>query len=142
MDGERYGAPRSTDNDTTAAIPRLPVDHPGQAGYEQTQGIEPGWYDRMRADVAGRDAERPGGPMWSWQDDPRGSSQRRLLAAVDPDEPNRVPTHYPRHQAPKDDLPGPSRRELARLVRQVRALAWVAIIFHLAGYVSLWYLIR
>lgn len=36
--------------------------------------------------------------------------------------------HYPRHQAAKDDLPGPTRRELARLVRQVRALVIVALV--------------
>lgn len=114
MDGEAARPPRSTDD--TARIPVMDDDAigrheaagtwPGVVGPDSTwrrtgqqDPIEPGWYERMRADVAAQD----------------GSSK-----AATP--------HYPRHQAAKDDLPGPMRRELARLVRQVRALVIVTLV--------------
>lgn len=103
MDGEAARPPRSTDD--TARIPRVSMDD-DQIGRQEQELAgqwygERGWYDRVRADVA-----------------------------ADPVEPNRVTgaPHYPRHQAAKDDLPGPSRAELARLVRQVRALVIVLLV--------------
>lgn len=53
-----------------------------------------------------------------------------FVGAIDPDpsEPNKAAAaHHPRHQAAKDDLPGPTRRELARLVRQVRTIGLVLV---------------
>lgn len=140
MDGEAARLPRSTGD--TARIPVMDDDAIGRheaasaprlAGQGSTWRrtgqlgpIEPGWYERMRADVAAQDASRPGGPMWSAQD---GSNK-----AATP--------HYPRHQAAKDDLPGPSRAELARLIRHVRALVIMAMTFYPAGYTLSWYLNR
>jgi hypothetical protein len=129
MDGERYGAPRSTDDDVTAYIPRMDDDEIGR--------IEHGWYERLREDVAAADADKPGGPMWS-------ANERPLLAAAPPLDVERVA----RHRAAQSDLPGPSRRELARLIRQVRALVlllvvmllllplWVPVWYRLVGWVS------
>lgn len=123
MDGEAARPPRSTDD--TTRIPVMDDDAIGRheaasaprlAGQGYTRGaatVEPGWCDRTRAYMAARDAEWPGGLMWSAQDE----SNKKAATP-----------HYPRHQAAKDDLPGPTRRELARLVRQVRALVIVLLV--------------
>lgn len=102
MDGAGAGRSRSTDDDVTAYIPRLDDDRMGQ--------VEHGWYERLRADVA----DSGGYARWP-APDPDG---RPLLAAAPPLDMERVA----RHRADQSDLPGPSRRELARLIRQVRAL--------------------
>lgn len=125
MDGS--GARRSRSSDETTRLPRIP-DHDQVGEYERAaahaphpeaaalaaqqaasaprldgQGYtQPGWYDRLQRDVA--------------RDNGRALSQAT----------------GPRHQAAKDDLPGPSRRELARLVRQVRALVIVNLFGGLA----------
>lgn len=103
-----------------AHAPSLGSD--GLTATERAIRREPGWYDRLRSDVAARDAAGPDGPMWSAQDGPT------------------VPRSG-RHQAAKDDLPGPSRRELARLVRQVRALVIANLLTGLAGGVLIGWLI-
>jgi hypothetical protein len=151
MDGTGAGWSRSTEDDVTAYIPRLDDDEIGRierdrAARDDDHGwpappyaAEQGWYERLRGDVAAADADKPGGPMWSAQD-----GQRPLLAAAPPLDVERVA----RHRAAQSDLPGPSRRELARLIRQVRALVlllvvmllllplWVPVWYRLVGWVS------
>lgn len=112
MDGERYGAPRSTDSDVTAYIPRMDDSEVGR--------IEP--------DRAARDDDR-GWPPPRALSDVMGGRHRGWSAKA----------------AQVDDLPGPSRHELARLVRQVRALVVAPyLVAAIWGAVELidWYLTR
>lgn len=101
MDGT--GSRRSRSTDETRPIPRLTGD-----GYAADPSGQPGWYEREQAAAVRRGAASH--PAWP----------------VDPAEPNRVASGQHRRllaaASSQDDLPGPSRRELARLIRQVRVL--------------------
>jgi hypothetical protein len=104
MDGAGAHRPRSTDD--TAVIP--PIDHDNL-----------GWHER---EVLAR-AEQKTPPAWPPVAGTQTTSPPRRLAAVAPQlDMERVS----RHRAAQDDLPGPSRRELARMIRQVRALVIAA----------------
>jgi hypothetical protein len=123
MDGT--GVRRSRSTEDTTQLPRMDDDRIGQherAAAPRLTGAEyasqPGWYDRLHAEVD----KTPTAPVYD---------RRLTVKEVRPG----------RHQAAKDDLPGPSRRELARLVRQVRALVIVNLLAGLAGGVAISWLI-
>lgn len=116
LDGTGAGRSRSTDE--TARIPRLtgdgyvagPGGQPSPARFDDDQigQAEQGWYDRLRADLHRTTNARFG-------EVPAGRHAERPA----------VPAYRDRGGS---DLPGPSRAELARLIRQVRALIIVLIL--------------
>lgn len=118
MDGS--GARRSRSTDETTRLPRIP-NHDQVGEYERAAAHAPHPEAAALAAQQAVSAPRLDGDGYAqpgWYD----RLQRDVAHTY------RVSVPGPRHQAPKDDLPGPSRRELARLVRQVRALVLVVLV--------------